>query len=547
MMAGHFQRGSWLGAALLGLAATGSGACAADRADALATKTPIKHLVVIFQENVSFDHYFATYPQATNPQGEPAFTALPNTPGLPGQGAIDTLASAGLLTNNPNKTNPKNGADAADPFRLDITQAATADQNHLYTAEQAAADNLAMDLFPHFTGVAGKGGVGAFNTKGLVMGYYDGNTVTALWNYAQHFAMSDNSFGTTFGPSTPGALNLVSGQTNGAVLPPDAAIDADGTYARNAIAPDGAGGWTDIGDLDPTGDVCSKGKTALMAGKNIGDLLNEANIGWGFFEGGFDLGATNADGSTGCARATRSDITTVKYADYIPHHQPFQYYASTANPQHKRPSSVATIGTSDDGGANHQYDMSDFAAALRSGDFPAVSFLKAPAFQDGHAGYSDPLDEQTFLVETINALQQSPEWATTAVVILWDDSDGWYDHAVKIVNPSAVKGYDVLSGDHCGTGAPLPGVTGQPAQGRCAYGARQPLLVVSPYAKANVVDHTLTDQTSVLRFIEDNWLQGRRIGQGSFDALAGSLDGMFDWSNGANPKLTLDAKTGEAM
>ncbi|MGO4870072.1 MAG: phospholipase C [Roseiarcus sp.] len=546
-MARLFHRGFWLGCGALALLAAGSGARAADPADAVATKTPVKHLVVIFQENVSFDHYFATYPNAMNPPGEPAFTALPDTPGLPGQGAIDTLASAGLLTNNPNKTNSKNGADAADPFRLDIAQAATASQNHNYMPEQAAFDNFAMDLFPRFTGNAGKGGAGAFATKGLVMGYYDGNTVTALWNYAQHFAMSDNSFGTTFGPSTPGALNLVSGQTNGAILPPDAQIDADGSYAKSAIVPDGAGGWTTIGDLDPTGDVCSKGKTASMSGKTIGDLLNAANITWGFFEGGFDLSATNADGSTGCARATTSDVTKVKYADYIPHHQPFQYYASTANPQHKRPSSVAAIGTSDDGGANHQYDLSDFAAALKSGALPAVSFLKAPAYQDGHAGYSDPLDEQTFVVETIDALEQSPEWRNTAVVVLWDDSDGWYDHAHKIVNPSAVKGYDVLNGGSCGTGTPLPGVTGKPAQGRCGYGARQPLLVISPYAKTNFVDHALTDQTSVIRFVEDNWLEGKRIGQGSFDALAGPLDGMFDWSNGANPKLTLDPKTGEPM
>ncbi len=544
---GLSRLGGRLGCGLLALAAFSTGADAADPAESLATATPVKHLVVIFQENVSFDHYFATYPVAANPPGEPPFQALPNTPGLPGQGAIDTLASAGLLTNNPNKTNPKNGTDAADPFRLDITQAATADQNHGYTAEQAAFDNFAMDLFPRFTGAGSKGGAGTFYTKGQVMGYYDGNTVTALWNYAQHFAMSDNSFGTTFGPSTPGAINLVSGQTNGAILPPGYSLETDGSYAKGRIVPDGAGGWTMISDLDPTGDQCSRGPTASMYGKNIGDLLNAGNISWGFFEGGFDLTATNADGSTGCRRTTTSNVTTVKSADYIPHHQPFQYYSSTANLQHKRPSAVAAIGTSEDGGANHQYDLTDFDAALKNGSLPAVSFLKAPAYQDGHAGYSDPLDEQTFVVETINALERSPEWASMAVVVLWDDSDGWYDHAHRIVNPSAIKGYDVLNGDRCGDGVSLPGVSGDPAQGRCAYGTRQPLLIISPYAKANTVDHALTDQTSVIRFIEDNWLGGRRIGHGSFDALAGPLEGMFDWSSGSNPKLMLDPKTGEPM
>jgi phospholipase C len=524
--------------------ALGLAAGTAAAADGAAAKTPIKHLVVIFQENVSFDHYFATYPTATNPPGEPKFQARPGTPGLPGSDRIDTLAAAGLLTNNPNKTNPANGADAADPFRLDRTQAATADQDHGYAAEQKAFDAFAMDLFPANTGKATKGGAGAFGTKGLVMGYYDGNTVTALWTYAQHFAMNDASYSTTFGPSTPGALNLVSGQTNGVILPPGATFEADGTYAKGRAVPDGAGGWTLIGDLDPTGDACSQGQTMLMSGPNIGDLLTRRGITWGFFEGGFDLTATNPDRSTGCGRSTTSAVTKVTSADYIPHHQPFQYYASTANPTHKRPSSVAAIGTSRDGGANHQYDMTDFTAALKAGHLPAVSFVKAPAYQDGHAGYSDPLDEQAFVVETINALQKSPEWKSTAVVILWDDSDGWYDHAHAVVNPSAVKGYDVLDGAACGTGTPLPGVDGQPAQGRCGYGTRQPLLVVSPYAKANFVDHTLTDQSSVTRFIEDNWLGGERLGRGSFDAKAGPLDGMFDWAKPGRAKLLLDPSTG---
>jgi len=149
------------------------------------------------------------------------------------------------------------------------------------------------------------------------------------------------------------------------------------------------------------------------------------------------------------------------------------------------------------------------------------------------------------VTSTINALEQSPNWTSTAVVILWDDSDGWYDHAQHVVNASAIKGIDVLNGDACGTGTALPGVDGKPAEGRCGYGTRQPLLVVSPYAKANYVDHTLTDQSSVDKFIEDNWLSGKRIGGGSFDAIVGSLDGMFDWSKGDNPVLVLDPKTGE--
>ena len=122
-------------------------------------------------------------------------------------------------------------------------------------------------------------------------------------------------------------------------------------------------------------------------------------------------------------------------ADYIPHHAFFEYWASTANPNHTRPSSVSEIGH--DGPANHNYDVNDFFKALKTGDLPAVSFVKAPAFQDGHAGYSDPLDEQAFVVNVINSLQKSEDWDSTAVVILYDDSDGWYDHVMSpIVNQS---------------------------------------------------------------------------------------------------------------
>ena len=113
-----------------------------------------------------------------------------------------------------------------------------------------------------------------------------------------------------------------------------------------------------------------------MGGKNIGDLLNAAGVTWGFFEGGFDLSIVNPDGSTGCKRTHTSLVTGVTKADYIPHHQPFQYYASTSNPQHTRPTSVQMIGHNGDA-ANHQYDTHDFFDAVNAGNFPAVSFLKA--------------------------------------------------------------------------------------------------------------------------------------------------------------------------
>jgi phospholipase C len=520
-------------------------ALAASPQDKLQTSTPIKHVVVIFGENISFDHYFGTYPTATNPPGEPVFTAAPNTPSVNG-------FTPALLSNNPN-LNPANGTGAANPFRLDRSQAHTSSQGHSYGPEQAAFDGGKMDLFPKNTGAAGTGGTGVFNTKGLVMGYYDGNTVTAMWNYAQHFAMSDNSYSSTFGPSTPGAINLISGQTNGAVGFA-ASNGSNPSNTINNIVADGQGGFTMYGDSDPHGDVCSSttAATTEMAGKNIGDLLNAKGITWGSFMGGFNLQALNANGTTGCKRSTSSPTVGSNVTDYVPHHAWFQYYPSTRNLSHTRPTSIASIGTSFDGGANHQYDITDFVAAVQAGNLPSVSFLKAPAIQDAHPSNSDPLDEQVFVVNMINLLQQSPEWKSTAVIIAYDDSDGWYDHVQNILNPSA-SAQDAFNGpQQCaplpGTeGArptPLPGLNGQPVQGRCGYGPRQPLLVISPFSKPNFVDHTLTDQSSVLRFIEDNWLSSERIGQGSFDAIANPIDNMFNFSQTPNPKLLLNASLG---
>jgi phospholipase C len=373
------------------------------------------------------------------------------------------------------------------------------------------------------------------------MGYYDGNTVTAYWNYAQHFAMNDNSFGTNFGPSTDGAINLISGQTNGV-------IDVNGAEA--STVDDGGGGLTLVSDADPGGDVCSSATNLLMAGKNIGDLLNAKGISWGFFEGGFDLTVTNPNGSTGCKRSHTSAVTGVLKADYIPHHEPFQYYAGTANPTHARPTSVATVGLTD--AANHQYDTHDFFDAVTAGNFPAVSFLKAPGYQDGHAGYSDPLDEQTWVVNTINFLEKQPEWSSTAVIIAYDDSDGWYDHQMGPILSSSVSPQDALTGPGvCGTGTnALPGINPAVtphAQGRCGYGPRLPFLVISPYAKQNFVDHNVTDQTSVLRFIEGNWLASQRVNPGSFDYYAGNITNMLDFTAPPAPVVILDPTTGEVV
>jgi phospholipase C len=549
-------------------ASTVAAASAATPNDGGSTMTPIKHVVVIFQENVSFDHYFGTYPNATNSSGQP-FNPAPNTPTVNG-------LSGTLLTNNPNNVNPRR----LDPSN--INDVLTCDQNHSYTAEQTAFDNGAMDKFPASVGtVTGKNPNGQPCQSSDTMNYYDGNTATGMWNYAQHFAMSDNSFGTTFGPSAPGAINLASGDTGGvdASKAIRGALPVVPNTTSGDLAADGNGGYSLIGDAQPYYDDCSTRDSVAMTGTNVGDQLNSAGLSWGFFQGGFQAnspytGPTDSAATysplTETGNATCTTIHPVGAAlggtgttgakpfgvkgDYIEHHEPFQYYASTANPHHVAPASLDAIGTDTASPgqfntANHQYDTSNFDAlvsAIRTGsvpasNLPAVTFLKAPGYEDGHAAYSDPIDEQKFVVNEINSLEKLPTWSSTAVIISYDDSDGFYDHVYSgVTNPSHTAA-DTLTGiGACGTSTtPLAN-----QQGRCGYGPRLPLVVISPYAKSNYVSHTLTDQSSILKFIEFNWSLGSIAGSAA--TAAGSLNDMFDFNNGGStPAVTLSAQTGQ--
>ena len=553
------------------------------------TATPIKHLVVIFDENVSFDHYFGTYPYAPNPPGEPAFHARKGTPTV--NGLYNDLTSSGqpagpLLTNNPNLSNP---------VRLGHDIPLTCDQDHDYTAEQLAADHGAEDAYPANTGgnltltqcLAGfdyPPGTPELPPPGTgsnkaVMSYYDGNSVTGLWNYAQRFAMSDNAYGTTYGPSTPGALNVTAAQTYGAICGPSSAtindtpcpnppgLDTTDPTSSNITAgpAEPAGPGTTYSDADPTYDICSylpgsdggDGGTAAgtltMGGKNIGDELNSSKITWGWFQGGFDNGYVPGHGTppttAQICSETHKNVGGTVVDDYSPHHEPFEYYASTANPMHLLPTSLSMIGKTDQ--ANHQYDTADFFAAADAGNLPAVSYLKAPKYQDGHAGYSDPLDEQTWLVNTINQLESLPTWKSTAVIVTWDDSDGWYDHVLAPVITESQTSLDALTGTgECGSQLSLVPVNSanEPEQGKCGLGPRLPFLVISPWARSNFVDNTLIDQSSVVKFIEYNWGLPA-LGNGAADTAAGSTLSMFDFSGrqGYNRKLFLNPATGEPI
>ena len=607
------------------------------------TVTPIRHVVVIFQENVSFDHYFGTYPNAANTDGQ-HFTVSRHTPavdGLPPATDASLPASlqhtANLLTSNPNTALPRRLDSTATGGVSSAGGQLTCDQDHNYSDEQQAFDGGKMDRFIQSlgTGGASKTPFGTACNPNTVMDYFDGNTVTGLWNYAQHFAMSDNSYSTTFGPSSPGAINLVSGSTGGV----DTAHEVNSppistsTKPNGDITPDGKGGFSLTSDAQPFWDDCSTRDAVGLTGQNIGDVLNARGLSWGWFQGGSRpstsytaaLAAVGASGqptstftpdlfktyfsnaanrpANSSNQSLCSSVHPVGVAlggtgqwgfkdDYIPHHEPFNYYASTANPHHL---TIPTDGSGNDTLAglqqigtdtqsyksgvpqfdtpNHQYDISDFdqlVSAIRSGELPpsalpAVSFLKAPGYRDGHAGYSDPQDEQQFVVNEINALEHTPDWAHTAVIIAYDDSDGWYDHQYPgIQNPSLSPADNLTNtattlptSGQCGPNpqstAPLAG-----EQGRCGFGPRQPFLVISPFARHNHVDHNISNLASVINLVEYNWKLPSISGsadqvQASTDQTEGvpfDLAGLFRFRGDREDqtdKLILDPTTGQPV
>ncbi len=153
------------------------------------------------------------------------------------------------------------------------------------------------------------------------------------------------------------------------------------------------------------------------------------------------------------------------------------------------------------------------------------------------------MDEQFFLVNTVNKIQNLPQWNNTAIIITYDDSGGWYDHMMPpIISQSNDKVNDMILGK---SGLSCGHAEKGSYNDCCGYGPRLPLLIISPYSKINYVNHPITDQSSIIRFIEDNWNLGR-IGNHSFDSIAGTLNNMFNFNmrGQAGKKLILDPNTG---
>lgn len=310
-----------------------------------------------------------------------------------------------------------------------ITSLTVGDLAHSEPVYAGSWDNGAMDKF-------------AFEEGDQAMQYYDSSLsgmatdkkpygISTLWNYAKQYALADNFYMSVMSGEPAQELELVS-----------ATVDSHRTS----------------GSL-PFYDPCSaveqqknSGATiAVPLGEtNVGDQLTAKQITWAYSQINF---ANSQNGTC---------------VDYVPQEEPFQYFTTTAN------------------SANTQnFTLASFNDMLASGTLPSVYWIQPDGAKSMHPGGGNILDGIEFLDEIVQSVKASGQWQSTAIIVLFDESGGWYDHV------------------------PPPQLSGNPfGVGGQGLGMRVPAMIISPYAKTNYISHQQMDFVSILRFIQWNWNLG---------------------------------------
>src|SRR5579859_4167783 len=407
-------------------------------AAAQSAKTPLKHIIVVYMENWSFDSLYGLFPGANGlanaanaaPQADKtgkAYDTLPsplnsNQKDSAGKSVIDPRFPASL----PNQ-----------PFEIDKyvpTSEQTGDLLVSFYPEQYQIDGGKMDKFVAWT-----------NASGLVMGYYD-TTKLPLYQFARQYTLGDNYFHAAFGGSFLNAFWLACACTpTFANAPADMQIqlDANGMLVKDgAVTPDGYVVNTAYSSFTPhPATVKPDHLVPPQTMPTIGDRLSEKGISWAWYSGGWnDAIAGKAD----------------KLFQF--HHQPYAYFKN--------------YGDGTDARQQHLKDETDFYTALSSGSLPAVSFVKPVGEDNEHPGYTTVDAGEKWATNLITQVQNNPAWQDTAIILTYDENGGFWDH----VSPPVVD--------------------------KWGPGTRVPLLVISPYAKKAYVDHTQMDTTSILALIE---------------------------------------------
>src|SRR5438270_1298243 len=324
----------------------------------------------------------------------------------------------GLNPSLPSYTQKDASGNTVQPQLL--TNLSPADLNHTNTSYLAAYDSGKMDKYASTNGA-------------ISMDYYDNTTVgtaadgrqfgvSTLWTYAQQYALADNFFASAMA-SQPTNMLYMTAATPGTDPFGYPQLDActAGLFQQNQ----------------------SNGATIAppITLPSVGDQLSANNISWSFYQEWF----SNEQNGT-CTH-------------YVPQENPFQYFQSTAN--------SADV---------QNFTMSGLQSILSSGSLPSVMWVQPSPSHSMHPGQGNIANAVEWLDDFVNAVKGSSEWSSTAIIVMWDESGGWYDHV------------------------PPPQLSGT-----IGLGPRVPVLVISPFAKTNYISHAQMDWVSILRFIQYNW------------------------------------------
>ncbi|HEV7663479.1 MAG TPA: alkaline phosphatase family protein [Chloroflexota bacterium] len=433
-------------------------AAAQSQTDSL--KQKINHVVVIYQENWSFDSLYGKFPGANGLDQAAATTPQVDKDGKP----YTTLPQPLNTTFSPAKADVRFPADLpVAPF--DTTQYVapnqlTGDAVHRYYQEQYQIDGGKMDKFVAWSDAAG-----------LVMSYYDATDMPE-GKLAKQFTMLDNFFHAAFGGSFLNHQFLICACAPTWTEAPSAIVaqvDANGLMTKDGqVTPDGFAVNTSytINSPHPANITDKNLLVPQQTAPTIGDRLSDQNVSWAWYSGGWDT-------------------AVMGHADplFQFHHQPFAYYANYAD---------GTPGRTD-----HLRDENRFYTDVAGGTLPAVTFIKPLGPDNEHPGYTNLTNGQLHVADLVSAIQNSPYWSDTAIIITYDEHGGRWDHVAP------------------------------PVIDKWGPGLRVPTIVISPFARKAFVDHTQYDTTSILKLIETRWSLAPL---GDRDARTGDLLTAFDFN-----------------
>jgi phospholipase C len=411
----------------------------------------LHHVVVIYLENHSFDNLYGEFAGANGLQGGAGVHSQRDLTGT----VYTTLPPV------PGGVPPFPAELANQPFAIEDyvpANMATRDLVHRFYQEQDQIDRGRMD---HFAAVS--------DAKALVMGYYHTSGLP-LASLAGQYTLCDNFFHAAFGGSFLNHIWLIAAASPtfpGAPSSVIAQLDGSGHMITDGfVTPDGYAVNTSFSVNHPhPSNAPAANLVPNQTLPTIGDRLSDMHVSWAWYSGGWnDALGGHAD-------------PLFQY-----HHQPFIYFQRYAD------------GTAEK--AAHLKDEKDFIAAVAAGRLPAVSFIKPLGPDNEHPGYTDILTGESHVAGLIAAIQQSPLWKSTAIIVTYDEHGGFWDHVAP------------------------------PVVDRWGPGARVPTLVISPFAHRHHVDHNLYDTTSILALIEHRW---HLMPLSTRDAGADDLHGAFDF------------------